>query len=134
MRTTTRTAITTVDGYLARLAAPQRQALERVRRIIHRSLPGIEEGISYHLPVFRHEGRWLVWLGAARQHCALYGVVGLDRQELAAYDTSGRGTLRFTPDEPLPAALIRRIVKARAAQNAARKPAARRTRRAARTS
>jgi uncharacterized protein YdhG (YjbR/CyaY superfamily) len=113
--------ITSIDAYLANLPSDQRAALQRVRRIIRAALPGIEEGISYHLPVFRHEGRWLVWMGAAKHHCALYGVLSIDRKELAKYDLSGRGTLRFTPDVPLPATLIRRIVKARAAQNAARK-------------
>lgn len=127
--------VTTFDGYFASLPPDQRAALERVRRIIRRTMSGIEEGFSYNLPVFRHDGRWLVWLGAAKKHCALYGVVGLDPKELAGYDTSGRGTLRFTPGEPLPAALIRRIVKARAAQNAAMKrPVRRKIRRATRTS
>lgn len=107
---------TTIDGYLAKLDSEQRSALQRVRKIIRATLPGIEEGISYHLPVFRLNGRWLVWFGAAAKHCALYGVAGLDEKDLSTYDTSGRGTLRFTPEKPLPAALIRKIVKARAAK------------------
>lgn len=110
------TTIATIDQYLAALDVDHRSALQRVRKIIHATLPGIEEGISYHLPVFRLNGRWLVWLGAAAKHCALYGVAGLDKQDLSTYDTSGRGTLRFTPEKPLPAALIRKIVKARAAK------------------
>jgi uncharacterized protein YdhG (YjbR/CyaY superfamily) len=109
-------SITTIDAYLATLPADQRAALQRVRRIICATLPGIEEGISYHLPVFRHDGRWLVWMGAAKHHCALYGVAGLDKKDLSIYDISGRGTLRFMPTKPLPVALIRKIVKARAAK------------------
>lgn len=116
MAATRESTITTIDQYLATLGTEQRAALQRVRTIILATIPGIEEAISYHLPVFRHDGRWLVWMGAAKNHCALYGVLSIDREELAKYDLSGRGTLRFTPEKPLPATLIRKIVKARAAK------------------
>ena len=110
---------TTVDEYLARLPAGQRAALQRLRRIIRATSPRIEEAVSYGMPVFRLDGRWVVWIGAAARHCAIYGVHAV-AHELDGYDTSGRGTLRFRPDEPLPAALVRRLVKARMAQNAAK--------------
>ena len=110
---------TTVDEYLAKLPADQRAALRRLRRIIRATSPRIEEAISYGMPVFRVDGRWIAWIGAAARHCAMYGV-HIVADELDGYDTSGRGTLRFRPDEPLPAGLVRKIVKARIAQNAAR--------------
>jgi uncharacterized protein YdhG (YjbR/CyaY superfamily) len=107
----------TVDAYLARLPDQQRVALERVRRLVRSVSPRIEEGVSYGMPVFRLEGRGLLWIGAAAKHCALYAVHAV-ADELDGYDLSGRGTLRFRPDEPLPAALVRKLVKARIAQNA----------------
>jgi uncharacterized protein YdhG (YjbR/CyaY superfamily) len=118
----------TMDEYLAMLSGDKRAALERVRRIIRDAVPGIEEGISYRIPAFRLDRKWLLWLGAGANHCAIYGVGGVDPAELAAYDTSGKGTVRFQPDHPLPATLIRKLVKARIAANARRRPAAARGR------
>ena len=108
----------TIDEYLAALSSDKRAALERLRRIIRAAAPGVEEGISYQLPAFRLDGKWLLWIGAAANHCAIYGVVGADRNELKDYDTSGKGTIRFKPDDPLPDALVRKLVKARIAKNA----------------
>ena len=108
----------TIDEYLAALSSDKRAALERLRRIIRAAAPGVEEGISYQLPAFRLDGKWLLWIGAAANHCAIYGVVGADRNELKDYDTSGKGTIRFKPDDPLPDALVRTLVKARIAKNA----------------
>ena len=108
----------TVDEYLAALSADKRAALERVRKIIRAAAPGVEERISYGIPGFRLNGKGLIWMGAAANHCAIYGVTGGHEAELEGYDTSGKGTVRFTPDEPLPAALLRKLVKARIAQTA----------------
>lgn len=112
--------IGTVDGYLAALPDDKRAALERLRKIIRAAAPGAEECISYGLPAFRLDGRMLVWFGAAARHCAFYpgGVVTEYAKELKNYDTS-KGTIRFQPDDPLPAALVRKIVKARVAKNSA---------------
>jgi uncharacterized protein YdhG (YjbR/CyaY superfamily) len=112
---------TTIDEYLAGLSEDQRAALERVRKIIRAAVPGVEEGISYQIPAFRFDGKWFVWMGAAANHCAIYGVGGTS-DELKDYDTSGKGTIRFQPDHPLPAALVRKLVKDRIAKNAAKKP------------
>jgi len=109
-----------VDGYLAALPDDKRAALERLRRVIHAAAPEAEECISYGLPAFRLDGRMLVWFGAAARHCAFYpgGVLTEYAKELKEYDTS-KGTIRFQPDDPLPAALVRKVVKARIAKNAA---------------
>jgi uncharacterized protein YdhG (YjbR/CyaY superfamily) len=111
---------TTIDEYLAALSDDQRAALERLRKIIHAAAPGAEEGISYQIPAFRLNGKWFMWMGAAANHCALYGAGGT-AEELKDYDTSGKGTIRFHPDHPLPAALVRKLVKERIAKNAAKK-------------
>jgi uncharacterized protein YdhG (YjbR/CyaY superfamily) len=110
-----------VADYLAALEPQKRAALQRLRASIKAAAPKAEECISYGLPAFRQDGRMLAWYGAAKAHCSFYpgGIVGEFRKELAKYDVS-KGTIRFAPDEPLPATLVRKIVKARIAQNAAR--------------
>ena len=109
----------TIDQYLAALSPDKRVALERLRRIIRAAAPRTEECISYQLPAFRLDGKLLVAFGAAANHCAIYGVVGAHKDELKDYDTSGKGTIRFQPDDPLPAPLIRKLLKARIANIAA---------------
>jgi uncharacterized protein YdhG (YjbR/CyaY superfamily) len=119
---------TTVDEYLAALAPDTRAALEKVRRTVRAAAPDAEECISYQLPAFRLNGM-LVAFGATASHCAFYpmsaATVAAHQKELAAYDTS-KGTIRFQLDRPLPAALIRKLVKARIAENGATPPPRRR--------
>jgi uncharacterized protein YdhG (YjbR/CyaY superfamily) len=128
-----------VDRYLAALPAEQRRALERLRRTIRTAAPGAEECISYQLPAFRLDGRVLVGFGAAAKHCAFYPMSGSTVRAFAAeledHDTS-KGTIRFPAARPLQAALVRKLVQARIAENAARKAeaAARASRRRARRS
>jgi uncharacterized protein YdhG (YjbR/CyaY superfamily) len=110
---------TTIDEYLAPLSEDKRAALERLRKIIRAAAPKAEECISYQLPAFRLDGKCFIWMGAAANHCAVYGVGGADADELKDYDTS-KGTIRFQPDKPLPATLVRKLVKARIAKNAAK--------------
>ena len=112
----------TIDEYLARLSAEKRAALEKLRRAIQAAAPGAEECISYRLPSFRLAGRLLVSFGAAAKHCAFYTgahPVKAHAKELEAYDTS-KGTVRFPPDRPLSAALVRKLVKTRIAEHATR--------------
>jgi uncharacterized protein YdhG (YjbR/CyaY superfamily) len=113
----------TIDDYLEPLDPARRSALEKLRAAIRAAAPGAEECISYALPAFKLNGRALVAFGAGARHCALYpmsaATVAAMREELAAYETSA-GTIRFPPDRPMPARLVRRIVKARIAENAAR--------------
>ena len=111
----------TIDDYLRALDKDKQAALRRLRKIIRDAAPGIEERISYQLPAFRLDGQWLMWLGADANHCAVYGVVGTHQDELKDYDTSRKGTIRFQADDPLPSALVRKLVRARIAQNAAQR-------------
>ena len=128
----------TIDEYLAQLPADKRAALQWLRRQIRAAAPDAEECISYGIPAFRLDGKLLVHFGAAAKHCAFYpgGIVEHFAEELAGYDTS-KGTIRFPPDSPLPAALIRAIVRAQIARRATaakgrraapKRPATRRTR------
>ena len=112
----------TIDEYLARLSAEKRAALEKLRRAIKATAPGVEECISYRLPSFRLGGRLLVGFGAGVNHCSFYPgahPVKTHAKELEAYDTS-KGTVRFRPDRPLPATLVRKLVKTRIAEYATR--------------
>jgi uncharacterized protein YdhG (YjbR/CyaY superfamily) len=114
------TKVKTVDEYLARVSDDQRVALQRLRKTIRAAAPGAEECISYQLPAYRLNGM-LVAFGATAKHCAFYpmsaSTVAAHRKELEDYDTS-KGTIRFQPDNPLPAAIVRKLVKARIAENA----------------
>ena len=103
--------VETMDEYLAGLPASQRAALQRVRKIIRAVVPEAEECISYQIPAFKLHGKGLIWFGAAARHCAIYGVA--NDPALKDYDTSGKGTLRFTVEKPLPEALVRKLVKSR---------------------
>jgi uncharacterized protein YdhG (YjbR/CyaY superfamily) len=110
----------TIDKYLAGVNAEQRAALEKLRKTIRSVAPKAEECISYGLAAFRLNGRMLVGFGATANHCAFYlmssSTVEAHKDELQDYDTS-KGTIRFQADDPLPAALVRTLVKARIAEN-----------------
>lgn len=111
-----------VDAYLAEAPEPMRKALESLRKTIRAAAPDAEEVISYQMPAFRHRGN-LVYYAAFSDHCSLFiGSVVTQRKfaaELRPF-AAGKGTVHFTPDQPLPAALVTRIVKARVAENEAR--------------
>lgn len=110
----------TIDEYLAPLSADNRAALQQLRAIVGKAAPKAEECISYGLAAWRQDGP-LVGMGATAKHCAFYLMSGSTvadfAKELEGYDTS-KGTIRFAPDEPLPAALVKKLVKARIAENA----------------
>jgi uncharacterized protein YdhG (YjbR/CyaY superfamily) len=110
----------TIDEYLSLVSEDKRAALQALREIIRAAAPEAEECISYQMPAFRLNGM-LVGFAAAKNHCALYAwngsAVGMFADELAGYDTS-KGTIRFTPDKPLPEALVRRLVEMKVAKNA----------------
>src|SRR5262245_56051902 len=110
----------TIDEYLAPLSEQQRGALEKLRKAIKAAAPKAEECISYGLAAFRLDGKPLVAFGASEKHCAFYpmssATVAAHKEELEAYDTS-KGTIRFSADRPLPVALVRKLVKARIAEN-----------------
>ena len=112
----------TIDEYLAPLSNEKRAALEKVRKAIKSAAPKAKECISYGIPGFRLGGRLLVSFGAAEKHCAFYPgahPVKVHQNELKPYDTS-KGTIRFPADSPLPATLVRKLVKTRIAEYAGR--------------
>jgi uncharacterized protein YdhG (YjbR/CyaY superfamily) len=109
----------TIDEYLAGLSAENRAALEKVRRTIHAAAPGAEECISYGMPAFRLDGKLIAGFKAAANHCSFYPMSGETvatlKADLAGYETS-RGTIRFSARTGLPAPLVRKLVKARIAE------------------
>jgi uncharacterized protein YdhG (YjbR/CyaY superfamily) len=114
-------AATNVDEYLAALPDDQRRVLSRLRSQIRAIAPEAIESISYGLPTYKLDGRPVAYFGSAKGHVSLYAVGVMDARgkpiaELKKYDTSGRGTVRFPPDKPIPARIVTKIVKANVAR------------------
>lgn len=115
-------APSSVDDYLAALPEEQRAALEKVRSTIKSAAPEASETISYGMPSFRLHGRGLISYAAFKHHCSLFpgrAIMEALGDELKPY-FSGKATLRFQPDKPIPAAMVKKIVKIRLEQFAAR--------------
>lgn len=106
-------------AYLAALAPAGRRALQTLRATILAVVPAAEEAFSYGIPGFRLEGRVLIWCAAWKQHASLYPMTPAIRKAhaaaLATYEQS-KGTIRFPLDRPLPLPLVKRLVRARAAE------------------
>ena len=111
----------TIDEYLAGVGPEQRAALESLRQVVRKAAPSAEEVITYGIPAFRQNG-FLIGFAASAKHCSLHPMnshtVADFAADLAGYSTS-TGTIRFAPGKPLPAALVRRIVKSRVTENEA---------------
>ena len=111
--------VRTIDEYLAGVNVEHRAALDRLRKAIRSVVPQAEECISYGIPAFRLNGRSLVFFGAWAKHCAFYpgssATLKKFRSDLKGFQI-GKGTIRFSPDNPLPVALVKTLVKARMAQ------------------
>lgn len=112
----------TVASYLRKVSPEKRAALQTLRRAIKAVVPRAEECISYQIPAFRLDGRMLVWYAAMKEHCSFfpgaYAIASL-KPHLKKYKTS-KGTIRFSPDTPLSAALVRKLVRARISERAGR--------------
>jgi uncharacterized protein YdhG (YjbR/CyaY superfamily) len=106
-------AVAAVDAYIAAVPEAMRDKLQQLREVIKAACPDATEGIAYGMPGFKYRGRSLVYVGAASKHYAVYGAVAGAmsqlRDELKGFDTS-KGTLRLSPDKPLPEGLITKIV------------------------
>jgi uncharacterized protein YdhG (YjbR/CyaY superfamily) len=108
----------TVDEYLAGVEEPVRAVLITMRAAVQAALPReATEIISYRMPTFKHN-KVLVWLAAFKDHCRLFptaAVINAFKDEFKGFSTS-KGTVQFPTDKPLPAALIKKLVKARLEQ------------------
>jgi uncharacterized protein YdhG (YjbR/CyaY superfamily) len=116
MPTISKTAAT-IDDYLARVPPRLRTLLRGVRRTIRKTAPRATESISYGIPTFKLDAERLIYFSAARNHAAIHMVRRVHLDEAARLGFGiGRGSIRFTPEQPLPERLLTRIVKARIAE------------------
>ncbi len=108
-----------VDSYLAALPRPQRASLARLRRLLLDAVPGAEETIKTRVPAIRYRGKTVAGFGAARDHAALYVMFGdalvALKAEFDRFDASRR-VVRFDPADPIPAPLVRKVVRYRLAE------------------
>lgn len=115
------TAPATVDEYVAGFPAPVQEILQRIRATVKAAAPDAEEVISYRMPAFR-QGGILLYVGAFKHHVGIFPPVSGDpelERDLAVY-AGEKGNLRLPLDQPIPYALIERIVKLRLRQAAAK--------------
>lgn len=101
------------DAYLADLPQDQRAALEKLRKQILAAAPGASEHFGYGLPGLKLLAHPFIYFGAAKNHCALYGSIPPGFSEALEDFTTSKGAIQFTPQKPIPAALVRAIVKAK---------------------
>ena len=109
-----------MNAYLARVPEPARSTLEKLRATIRSVVPAeTTEAISYGIPAFRYNGG-LVAYAAFKNHCSFFpmqaSLIDTMKEELKGFRTS-KGTLQFPSDKPLPAALVKKMVKARVSEN-----------------
>ena len=112
----------TVDEYLAALPDDSRATLEKVRSSIRAAAPGATEKIAYGMPGFYLDGRPVAYYAAFKGHCSYFAASGETTSTLAKdlerYHVS-KGTIRVPIGKPLPASLVKKLVKARIAENEA---------------
>jgi uncharacterized protein YdhG (YjbR/CyaY superfamily) len=109
-----------VQSYIDALSAEAREHMRTLRKIIRAAAPGAVESFGYGMPAFSLHGKPFLWYGAWKHHSSFYPLSGKSRSALAAelegYKTSGRGTIQFPFDKPVPGPVVRRLVKARIAE------------------
>lgn len=109
-----------IDDYISRFPKDTQDILEQIRATIKNSVPEVEETISYGMPTFKLNGSYLIYFACYKKHIALYPVPSGNKtfdKYFSNYVTSGKGTIQFPLDKPLPTALIKKIVKFRVAEN-----------------
>ena len=123
----------TVSGYIAKAPPKARKALKQLRTAIKAAAPGITERISYRIPTFDLDGRYLLYIAAFQEHVSVYpvtaGMVAKHGDAIAAY-RAGKGTLRFPLDAPIPVGLVAKLAKVRVKERRESAPAKRSRRRA----
>jgi uncharacterized protein YdhG (YjbR/CyaY superfamily) len=110
----------TIDDYIAAFPREVQVILQQIRQVIHETLPGLGETISYSMPTFTLNGKYLVHIAAHKKHIGLYPApTGVEEfQEAVALYGGGKGTLKFPLDKPMPFDLIRRVARFRAKEQA----------------
>jgi uncharacterized protein YdhG (YjbR/CyaY superfamily) len=105
-----------VDAYLATVPEPQRSTLKALRKTILAALPGAEECIAYGFPCYKVDGKGIAGFASFKNHCSYLPMSGAVLETMAdaltRYEYS-QGALRFPIDKPLPAALVKKLIKSR---------------------
>jgi len=105
-----------MDDYLADLPADRKAALERVRTVVAGLVPDAEEGRSYGVPAFIYAGRPLLGFSAAKRHLSIFpfspAAIEAVKDRLEGFDVA-KGTIRFTPEHPVPDDVLADLVRAR---------------------
>jgi uncharacterized protein YdhG (YjbR/CyaY superfamily) len=108
--------VTTFDEYLTSVPEPQKTELERVRQVVRRAVPDAEESVSYGMPAFKYKKRPLLGFRVSKNHLSVFPfspeAVDAARDALAGFDLS-KGTVRFTPDKPIPDAALEELLRHR---------------------
>ena len=108
--------MSTFDDYLASVPEPQKAELERIRQAVRRTVPDAEEATSYGMPAFKYKKRPLLGFRASKNHLSVFPfspeAIEAARDALAGFDLS-KGTVRFTPDQPIPESALEELVRHR---------------------
>lgn len=110
---------TNIDEYIAAFPKETQSRLQEIRAVVKKTYPKAEETISYAIPAFKLNNRFLIYFAGFKKHVGMYPVPTTKEFEkaFAAYKTSGRGTIQFPLDKPVPAGLVKKIVQFRKAEN-----------------
>ena len=103
-----------IDSYIEQSPDQAKEKLKELRSIIAKLVPEAKEAISYGIPSFNLNGRYLIYFAGYKKHIGMYPVPAADKgfeEDYSVYKTSGKGTIQFPLDEPFPKHLIARIVK-----------------------
>ena len=113
---------TTIDEYIATFPKNVQSILEELRQAVKETAPEAEEAISYQMPAFKLNGN-LVYFAAFKNHIGFFptsSAMEVFKEEVKEYKT-GKGTLRFPMDKPMPLDLVKKIVKYRVKENLEKK-------------
>ena len=115
-----------MDEYLAALPEDQRVAMQRLREQVRALVPDAVETISYGMPTLRLDGQAVFHFAAWKEHCRVYGAtrefLDAHADELKGYGRTDKGSIHFTPERPLPAAVVEDLVRGLVARASRRRP------------
>ncbi len=109
-----------IDEYIDGFPQDTQNMLKQIRQAIKAAVPQAEETISYGMPTFKLNGHYLIYFAGYKKHIGLYPVPANNKtfeKDFSAYKTSGKGTIQFPLDKPMPTVLIRKIIKFRVTEN-----------------
>ena len=104
-----------IDDYLKKVDSPQKEALERIRKIVSETAPEAVEVISYGMPAFKYEGKYLIGFAPFKNHMSIFPAsdpIEALKEKLGEFKLS-KGTIQFTIDKPVPQSIIKELVQLR---------------------